>query len=614
MKIHRIFLIGLLLMSQHLFAKVDKIEPLNWWIGFENTNLQLMVYGENISLLTPVINYDGIEIQSITRAQSPNYLFIDLNINESTKAGKFDIQFLNAKSKVSQTIQYELKERAEGSANRKSYDNSDLIYLLFPDRFANGDINNDSIENLTDKIDRNDLHGRRGGDIQGIIDHLDYIKELGVTAIWPTPLLEDNQPHGSYHQYACTDYYNIDARFGNNKLYKTMVEKCHKMDLKVIMDMVPNHCGSEHPWMKDLPFEDWVHGGTKYTQTNYRINTTNDPYGSKIDANLNFNGWFVSEMPDLNQNNPFMLKYLTQNAIWWLEFAGIDGIRVDTYVYNDPIQIAKWTKAILKEYPNLNIVGECWQHSPAEVAYWQSGTKNYNNYDSGLPSVMDFALHDAISKAFTEDEQGWANGVGHLYNTLSQDYLYGNPDNLVILCENHDTQRFGTLVNNVDKFLLGMTFIATTRGIPQIYYGSEILIGGDTNLGHGDIRREMPGGWQDHDRSVFTESGRTSEENRVFEYIKKLMNWRKNNSVVQSGKLLHFVPKDNVYTYFRMNDEKTVMIILNNSPEARTIDAGYFDEVTSPFTQGFDILSDQTIDLTSKFEIKGNSALVLELK
>lgn len=603
-----------LFLALAVFAeKVDRIDPPCWWVGFESPNLELMVYGDDISLLTPVIEYDGVKIESITRAQSPNYLFIDLKIDDSTHPGEFDIQFMKGK-KVISTYTYTLNRRKEDSASRGSFNNSDVMYLLFPDRFANGDSSNDNNPELTDKVNRNDDFGRHGGDIKGITNHLDYLKDLGITAIWTTPLLEDNQPHGSYHHYAVTDFYKIDARFGTNQEYKQMVETCHKNGIKVIMDVIPNHCGSAHPWMKDLPFDDWTHGGTTYTQTNYRIPTTNDPYVSDIDADLNANGWFVSEMPDLNQNNPFMLTYLKQFAIWWLEYTELDGFRVDTYVYNDPEKAAEWTKAILAEYPNLNIVGECWQHSTAEVAYWQSGTLNYNGYDSGLPSVMDFHMHDAVSEAFNQDEQGWENGVGKLWKTLTEDYLYANPSNLVIFLENHDTQRFSTQVNNrIDKYKLAMTFLLTTRGIPQLYYGSEILMGGDKGKGDGDIRREMPGGWEGDSRSVFNAKDRTKTENEVFDYVQNIIKWRNDNPVIHTGKLLHFVPENNVYTYFRINNEKTVMVILNNNPEKQTLNKERFNQILADYSVGTDIISGKTIQFNKQIEIDGNTAMVVEL-
>jgi glycosidase len=608
-----LFLISLAFSLSTFALNIDRVEPLCWWIGMKNPTVQLMVHGPNIASSQVSLNYPGVSIETVTRSANPNYLFIDLKILPEAKAGKLPIQFTISK-KEALTYSYELKDREPNSASRKSYSNADVMYLLFPDRFADGDPANNSVEGLPDKFNRGDSFGRHGGDIKGITDHLDYLKDLGITAIWSTPLLEDNQPTGSYHQYATTNYYKIDPRFGTNDDYKNMVAKCHQNGIKVIMDMIPNHCGSAHAWMKDLPFHDWINGDTVYTQTNYRISTITDPYTSQFDKNLNSDGWFVREMPDMNQRNPYMLTYLKQFAIWWVEFSGLDGIRVDTYPYNDPAKVAEWTKAIRAEYPNINIVGECWQHSVSDVAYWQSGTPNSDGYDSGLPSVMDFNMHDAISGAFNENEQGWDGGVARLWQKLTQDYLYANPSNLVIFTENHDTQRFSTVVgNDVKKYLLGFTYLLTTRGIPQIYYGSEIMMGGDKGKGDGDIRRDMPGGWAGDTRSVFTASGRTETENQVFNYMKKLIHWRNENPVIHSGRLLHYIPRDNVYTYFRINAEKTVMVVLNNNAKSMKIDPKFFSEGTTGFTKGNDVISGKTVSLNQPFELEGKTAVVLEL-
>ncbi|MFB6318066.1 glycoside hydrolase family 13 protein [Saccharicrinis sp. FJH54] len=602
------------LLSLQLSAqKVEKIEPPMWWTGFENSALQLMVYGENITLLTPEIEYPGVTIESIVRAQSPNYLFVNLKLAPDVEPGTVEIRF-RQKNKTVQTINYTLNQREEGSAKRQSFSDKDVIYLLFPDRFANGDPSNDNVNGYADKANRKDLFGRHGGDIKGIVKHLDYLNELGISALWTTPMLEDNQPRGSYHHYATTDFYKIDPRFGSNEDYKNMVDACHQKGIKVIIDLVPNHCGSAHPWMKDLPFQDWINGGTTYTQTNYQIPTTNDPYASKRDRDLNFNGWFVSEMPDLNQNNPFMLTYLKQYAVYWLEYAGIDGIRVDTYPYNDPDKAAEWTKAIIAEYPNMNIVGECWQHSPAEVAYWQSGSLNYNGYDSGLPSVMDFSLHDQFMEAFNEDDMSWNNGMRRIWHTLTQDYFYADPYNLVTLLENHDTQRFSTIVeNDMQKYKLGMMFLLTTRGIPQLYYGSEILMGGDKNVGDGDIRRDMPGGWAADKRSVFSPDQRTETEAEVFNYVSKLIKYRTTHPVLQNGKLMHYIPENNVYVYFRFNEDQTVMIVLNNNPEEQTLELNRFSQMLDGFEKATDIMSREDLKIDVSLKIKGKSGLLLEL-
>lgn len=614
MKRLSILIVSLIFSISAFALNVDRVEPLFWWVGMKNPAVQLMVHGPNIASSQVSLNYPGVSIETVTRSANPNYLFVDLKISPEAKAGKLPIQFIVSK-KEAMTYSYELKDREPNSASRKSYTNADVMYLLFPDRFADGDPANNSVEGLADKFNRADSFGRHGGDIKGITDHLEYLKDLGITAIWSTPLLEDNQPRGSYHQYATTNYYKIDPRFGTNDDYKNMVAKCHQNGIKVIMDMIPNHCGSAHAWMKDLPFHDWINGDTVYTQTNYRISTITDPYTSQFDKNLNSDGWFVREMPDMNQRNPYMLTYLKQFAIWWVEFSGLDGIRVDTYPYNDPAKVAEWTKAIRAEYPNINIVGECWQHAVSDVAYWQSRTPNYDGYDSGLPSVMDFNMHDAISAAFNENEQGWDGGVARLWQKLTQDYLYANPSNLVIFTENHDTQRFSTVVgNDVKKYLLGFTYLLTTRGIPQIYYGSEVMMGGDKGKGDGDIRRDMPGGWAGDTRSVFTANGRTETENQVFNYMKKLIHWRNENPVIHSGRLLHYIPRDNVYTYFRMNAEKTVMVVLNNNTKPMKVDPKFFSEGTTGFTKGNDVISGKTVSLSQSFELEGKTAVVLELK
>jgi neopullulanase len=609
-----LFIVGIVFSISTFAMNIDRVEPLFWWVGMKNPTVQLMVYGKDIAATQVSLNYPDVSIETVTRSVNPNYLFIDLKISPEARAGKFPIQFRLSKKEVL-IYEYELKNRESNSSSRKSFTNADVMYLLFPDRFADGDPANNSVVGMADKMNREDPSGRHGGDIKGITDHLDYLKELGVTAIWTTPLLEDNQPTGSYHQYATTNYYRIDPRFGTNDDYKNMVARCHQNGIKVIMDMIPNHCGSAHPWMKDLPFHDWINGDTVYTQTNYRIATVTDPYTSQLDKNLNSDGWFVREMPDLNQRNPYMLNYLKQFAIWWVEFSGLDGIRVDTYPYNDTQKVAEWTKAIRAEFPNINIVGECWQHSVSDVAYWQSGTLNYNGYDSGLPSVMDFNMHDAISAAFNENEQGWDGGVARLWQKLTQDYLYAHPFNLVIFTENHDTQRFITVVgNDVKKYLLGFTYLLTTRGIPQIYYGSEIMMGGDKGKGDGDIRRDMPGGWLGDTRSVFTGSGRTDTENQVFNYMKKLIHWRNDNPVIHSGRLLHYIPRENVYTFFRINPEKTVMVVLNNNAKPMTVDPKLFSEGVAGFASGNDVISGKQFALNRLFELDGKTAVVLELK
>ncbi len=592
--------------------KLNHVDPPLWWTGMNNPEIMLTLQGNGIADLNPVISYPGLTVKTVTRTTNRNYLFITLDLGENIRAGMVKIDFYKDK-KLVLSHNFEIKNRQAGSAMRESFGPRDVIYLLMPDRFSNGDPSNDSKENLKEKVNRSNPDGRHGGDIQGIINQLDYLRDLGITAIWTTPLLEDDMATYSYHTYATTDYFRIDGRYGNNADYVRLADECHARGLKLIMDMVPNHCASEHWWMKDLPMSDWVHQFPEFTRTNYTIATWNDPHASVYDTKLNEEGWFDITMPDLNQDNPFVLTYFKQFAIFWVEYAGLDGIRVDTYPYNDKVKIAEWTKAIREEYPNLNIMGECWQHQPSEIAYWQSGVKNYDDYDSWLPTVMDFPLTDALNAAFNENIQNWDQGASRFYNVYVMDYLYANPDNLLVFLDNHDTERFTERIGyDMQKFKLAAAHLLTTRGIPQIYYGTEILMGGQKSKGDGDIRRDFPGGWPGDARNAFTKEGRTSQENEAFNYIRTLLNYRKVNPVLHSGKMIQFIPRDNVYAYFRMNEEKTVMVILNNSGDQRTLDMARFEECLKGARTGKDVVTNKTVQLDG-LKVEGKSALVLEV-
>jgi len=592
---------------------LNHVDPPMWWTCMNNHELMLTLQGSNISSLNPVINYPGITVETITRTTNPNYLFITLIIGENTQAGWVKIDFYKEK-KLVLSHNYELKNRATGSAERKSFGSQDVIYLLMPDRFSNGNPSNDSMENFKEKANRDNKGGRHGGDIQGIINQLDYLHDLGITAIWTTPLLEDDMATYSYHTYAITDYYKIDGRFGTNADYVRLADECHKRGIKLIMDMVPNHCGSDHWWMKDLPMIDWVHQYPEFTRTNYTIATWNDPHASVYDTRLNEDGWFDITMPDLNQDNPVLLTYFKQFAIFWLEYAGLDGLRVDTYPYNDKWKIAEWTKAIREEYPNLNIMGECWQHRPSEIAYWQSGVKNYDGYDSYLPTVMDFPLNDALMTTFNENVQYWDQGISRFYNNYVMDYLYADPYNILVFLDNHDTERFSERIGfDFNKYKLAVAHLLTTRGIPQLYYGIEIMMGGQKSQGDGDIRRDFPGGWPGDTRNAFTAEGRTSQENEAFNYLRSLLNYRKANPVLHSGKMIQFIPRDNVYVYFRMNEKKTVMVVLNNSDVQRSLDIKRFEECLKGARSGKDVLTGVTIDLNN-LQISKKEALILELE
>ncbi|WP_461637198.1 glycoside hydrolase family 13 protein [Labilibaculum euxinus] len=616
----RTFLISLLMgsiFSLSSFAekvKIERVEPMFWWVDMKNPNLQLLVHGENISKYDVSMNYPGVTIERMIKTDKPNYLFVNLLIKKGTKAGRFNLVF-SERGKKKASYPYELKARKKDSANRKGYDASDVVYLIMPDRFANGDPKNDSVDGMEDKLDRENPDGRHGGDIQGIIDHLDYLQELGVTAIWNTPLMEDNEPTTSYHNYAISDYYKIDARYGSNEDYARLSAEAKKRGIKIIMDVVTNHCASAHWWMNDLPSGDWVHVFPEYTQSNHRKSTTNDPYVSKVDYEKNFDGWFARSMPDLNQKNDLLINYFIQNTIWWIEYADLGGIRVDTYPYNDKDAMAVYSGTIMKEYPNLNIVGETWLSSPAEIAYWQKDAVNHDAYNSNLPCVMDFSLFEAMTKAFNENE-GWNTGLIRLYNSLAFDYLYPHTDNIFIFAENHDTGYImSTLGGDIQKFKHVMTFLLTTRGIPQLYTGTEILLEGKKSDGDGKMRVDFPGGWEGDAKNAFTAKGRTAKENEAFNFLKKLLNWRKQNPVIHTGKLMHYVPENDTYVYFRSNAEKTVMVVINKNENAQELNIKRFAESLGTFTSGKDVISEKEFDLTKgNISLAPNTSIILELK
>ncbi|MBQ0734126.1 glycoside hydrolase family 13 protein [Aquimarina celericrescens] len=600
-------------------AQIEKVEPPFWWSGMHNHQFQLMCYGKDISKFD--VQIEGVVIKDVTKTENPNYIFITLDTKE-IKPGTISIDFTE-NEKVVFSQPYEFKVRKENSANRKGFDSSDVIYLIMPDRFANGNLKNDSHPNTVEKADRSNPGGRHGGDIQGVINHLDYLKDLGATTLWSTPLLEDNEPVYSYHTYAQSDLYKIDPRYGTNEDYRRLASEMHKLEMKLIMDYVTNHWGSKHWMIKDLPTKDWIHQWPEgFRRSNYRMTTQFDINASKADAKGCMNGWFDTTMPDMNQSNPLLLNYITQNAIWWIEYADLDGLRVDTYSYNDKEGIAKWTKAIIDEYPDFNIVGEVWMHDQAQMAYWQKDSKigAIDNFNAHLPSVMDFTLHDALTVIFNEDEDTWDKGMIKAYNNFTNDFLYPNINNILVFPGNHDTNRINEIYQgDIDKYKMAMTLIFTTRGIPQIYYGDEIgMLGNRDKKGDGDIRRDFPGGWPGDTQNAFLPSnnknGRTNDQEAFHSFTKKVLNWRKNTSVIHTGKLLQFIPFDNVYVYFRSNEEKSIMVIINNNTKDQKIDIGRFKEGLKNFKTGTDIITDSNIDVTEEFTIKAKTSMILELK
>jgi glycosidase len=607
-------IIFFLLITSISFAQVDRVEPPFWWSDMNLSDVQIMFYGKNIAENQVSVS-NGIVIKGIQKTENPNYVFVTID-TKNTSAQDFVFTFKNKNKSFTQN--YSLKTRRENSRNRKSFDSSDMIYLIMSDRFANGNPNNDSDKILTEKVNRANKDGRHGGDIEGIIKNLDYIKELGATAIWPTPLCEDNDERGSYHTYGQSDVYKIDARFGTNEDYLRLSSELHKRGMKNIMDYVTNHWGYKHWMMNDLPTYDWIHQFPGYAQTNYRMSTQFDTNASKKDFDLCMDGWFVKSMPDLNQSNPLVLNYLTQNAIWWIEYADLDGFRVDTYSYNDKTAIAKWTKSITDEYPNFNIVGEVWMYDQAQMAYWQKDSKigAIQSYNSNLPSVMDFTLQDAIANGvFNEDKQEWRNGMVKVYENFNNDFLYPNINNLLVFFENHDTNRINEFYkNDFKKYQMAVSLIATVRGIPQVYYGSEIGMAGSKNVGDGDIRRDFPGGWNGDANNAFTKSGRTEEQQKFFDFTSKIFNWRKLKSVIHNGKTTHYVPENNVYVYFRYDEKETVMVVMNNTTEKQTIKTSRFQENFKNFKSGKDVISEKSFDLKNDIELEGKSVLILELK
>ena len=595
------------------YAQIDRVEPPFWWSDMNLSEVQVMFYGENIAQNEVSVS-NGLTIKSIQKTENPNYLFVTVD-TKNVVAQEFVFTFKNGKKSFTQ--KYAVKERRKNSKYRKSYDSSDVIYLIMPDRFANGNPNNDNSKSTKENSNRSLPGGRHGGDIEGLIKNLDYIKELGATAVWPTPLCEDNDENYSYHGYGQSDVYKIDPRYGTNEEYVRLSAELHQRGMKNIMDYVTNHWGWKHWMYNDLPTYDWIHQFPGYSQSNYRMTTQFDKNASKIDTKQCMDGWFVPSMPDLNQSNPLVLNYLTQNAIWWIEYADLDGFRVDTYSYNDKEGISKWTKAITDEYPHFNIVGEVWMHDQAQMSYWQKDSKiaAIQSYNSNLPSVMDFTLHDAIGNVFNEDRQSWDRGMIQVYDNFANDFLYPNPNNLLVFAENHDTGRFNEIYkSDFKKYQMAMTLIATVRGIPQLYYGSEIGMKGDKGKGDADIRRDFPGGWNGDANNAFTKQGRTAEQQKFFEFSSKLFTWRKSKEVIHSGKTTHYVPDNNVYVYFRYNEKETVMVIINNNSEKQTLKTNRFKESIQKMISGQEVLSGTTFDLNNTIEIEGKSALILELK
>ena len=614
MKRHPILLAAVLMMSQLVFAapKIQQVEPLCWWTNM-NTPLTLMFHGQDLQ--DAQVSVQQIANGKVMRgaclglvptgqhnAESPNYLFVDFGVNQP---GTYRITLKKGRKKA--TYDYVINERREGSRDRKSFDASDVVYLIMSDRFVDGDESNNSTKDTREKANKADVNGRWGGDIQGIINSFDHILALGATAIWPTPLLGDDEAAWSYHGYACSDYYHIDPRYGSNALYAKMVQKAHEKGLKILMDMVPNHCGAAHWWMKDLPYQDWINQFPQFTNTNNVFTANYDINASEYDRQLSNRGWFDHPMPDMNLENPDLLKYFQQWAIWWIEFANLDGLRVDTYPYIEKIPASLWLKAIREEYPNMNIVGECWTRPAPAVAYWQSGTKNFDGFDSNLPTVMDFPVEESIRQALENDGSGWGNGLTRVYDAMTLDYMYADVNKLLTFLGNHDMARIADVVKDKDprRVKLANVLLATMRGIPQLLYGDEYAMTakGDPNS-HSLLRSPLPLGDEV-----------TPAMQDMFDFQSKLYTWRKNEPVLHFGRTMHFLARNNTYAFFRYNDQEAVFVFANAAEEPRVIPTETYAEILGKYNAvGFNPMTGEIVDLNRRdIEVPALGTLIVKL-
>lgn len=630
-----IFVLFLMALCMEAQVKISRIDPTDWYVGMKNPQLQLMVYGKNIRDVKSVTTaYPGVVVDSLVRLDSPNYLLVYINLKDA-KAGEMTLNFDGKK------VRYQLKDRAMAGVDRYGFSNADVLYMLMPDRFANGSVKNDQLKGMnTYRVDRSEPSLRHGGDLEGIRQHLDYFNQLGVTALWLTPVLENNSPdnnkYSTYHGYATTDYYKVDPRFGTNDEYRKLVAEAHQHGLKVVMDMIFNHCGFEHPWVSDMPSKDWFNtpewleetknvgrdattgqpNGTpaandKYLQTSYKLTPVLDPYASKVDFHETVDGWFVPSMPDLNQRNPHVIRYLIQNSEWWIESVGIDGIRMDTYPYADRDAMALWMKTLDEEYPNYNTVGETWVTEPAYTAAWQKDSR-LTDRNSYLKTVMDFSFFDKLNQAKSEETDDWWKGFNRIYNSLCYDYLYANPSSVLAFVENHDTDRF--LGNGKDSTALKQAYalLLTIKRTPQLYYGTEVLMNGTKEVKDGNVRKDFPGGFPGDVHNCFSAAGRTKAENAMFDWTSRLLHWRQGNDVITKGKQIQFIPWKGVYVIARQYAGKTVMTILNGKRSDNQVEVSRYAEVIGSHTTAKDVITGEAIDLTRNFNLSQRQALVIE--
>jgi neopullulanase len=599
--------------SQAASYTLNRIEPLNWWVGMHNPSLQLMLHGERLAELNPQLDYPGVRLLSVQKTGNPNYLFLNLELSPQTKPGTLLLAFYRHGKKVL-SRNYELLPRRQDSAQRVGFGAKDAIYLIMPDRFANGDSGNDAFAALGDVTDRAIPTARHGGDLKGMTERLDYLRDMGFTMIWPTPLLENKQPKYSYHGYALTDYYKIDPRFGSNADFKTFVAEARKRQIGVIQDVVVNHIGSGHWWLRDLPDVDWLNYQQQgFVPTNNRHITVQDPYVAEADRRLFLDGWFDTHMPDLNQRNPLLAQYLIQNTVWWIEYADLAGIRADTYPYSEPAFLKRWSDAVMAEYPNLNIVGEEMHLNPSVLAYWQKGMRNQDGYRSGLPSVMDFAISDRMP-AILQEADGWDTGFGRLYELLAADFAYPNPMNLMLFPDNHDRPRiFSVLKEDLDHWKTLMIFNATTRGYPQFFYGTEVLLKSPVQRDDGLLRGDFPGGWAGDSADAVSGRNLSMAQKDAQNTLRTLLNWRRNNPAVSAGKLTHYIPDGCTYVYFRHDATRRAMVVLNKCTADSKLDLKRFAASLDGRTRGHNVLTGQTVDLRQPLALPAKQSLLIEM-
>ena len=602
------FALSIAIQAQDL----HKIEPESWWVGMQMNTVEFMVYGKDISEL--IAESKTLEVQKSVGLESPNYLFVTAKIPADARIGDHTFVFRNTKGKKIGRLMVHIGAREEGSAARKGFSSADFIYLLTPDRFRNGDPRNDYVKGMLEGPNRELKGGRHGGDLAGVIESLDYFKHLGVSSLWLNPVLENDMPSYSYHGYAMTDLYAVDPRYGSNELYKELADKAKEKGIGLIMDQVANHIGSSHPWMADLPSEDWVNQWPEFTQTNHMKVSRFDPHAAEVDRKQFTDGWFVETMPDLNQRNEKLARYLIQNSIWWVEYLGLHGIRMDTWSYPEKQFLANWTKAVLDEYPNFNIVGEEWVSDPSLISYWQAGTAKMDDYTTYLPSVMDFPLQSALIEGL-KGESGWRSSMTKIYESLTNDYMYGDVNNIMIFPDNHDMSRIYTqLDEDYDKWKMAMAFLFTTRGTLQFYYGTEILMGNPGTEDHGIIRSDFPGGWEGDPINAFTGEGLTAKQKEAFAYIQSLAHLRRESCALNMGTLLHYIPQNEVYVYFRTFEDEHKMIVLNRNSEEVSLDLSRFQQGLEDFSAAIEVWTGETTSLEETLTIAPMGALIFDLK